>query len=171
MTKEQVLLNTMELAMDCEEDYEGVYDLIEFEQEYLIEFIQGLIEQYEKQYNTSVVGLMLLGGRYSHYGAIGGNGLKTGKVVSYRNLSDIFLGDDMIVTINEDNQLELTYLDHDGRNTVTMSMIVESDIYNYDYSGTPLQDLLCDVIGGEKKWTKNYKVPKKFRNQKTMRKV
>lgn len=109
-------------------------DVMEWTLEELNLTLQSFIERYEKRYKTSVAKLVFLGKRYLHYGAIGGNGRVVGAIGGMNTVDRALDGaDDFIIRVTKDNKLELTKIDHDGRNTMELVLMTESELDKAGY--------------------------------------
>lgn len=102
-----------------------------------VETIQDFIERYEKRYNTSISHVAFIGSRSSHYGSIGGAGVKVGRMIATEDLQEVFYGEEFSISITDNNTLQLSTHDHDGSNHMEMILITanESEAVETKYEG------------------------------------
>lgn len=127
-------LSFEELLSALESDRDNLVGDMEYQMHYDMEkgdtsyVISRLVQQYEAQHKTSVQAFKLHGERSSRYGAIGGNG-RSGSILlsSEEEFFTFSNAEDIIISINENRELEVTTLDHDGRTTYLVSFITSKE--------------------------------------------
>jgi len=95
------------------------------------EVLEGVIDNYEARYNTTVEYVAWIGERYSQYGAIGGNGASAVAVKEYDrdNPHNAFvLGDSMTIDVEtgKDGGFNLAVGDHDGTTSTQLVLLTEN---------------------------------------------
>ena len=101
------------------------YDLDEYVS-YEEVVLEDAVEQYEKRYRTSVVALLAVNYRFSHYGAIGGNGAVGYRLIESNTDLLELIRDDYEFKVGEGGELLLITGDHDGCNTIRFMPVTES---------------------------------------------
>lgn len=88
--------------------------------------LQDAVEQYEKRYNTKVDCLLAVNHRFSHYGAIGGNGAVGYRLIESNTDLLELIRYDYEFRISDNGELLLITGDHDGCNTIRFMPVTES---------------------------------------------
>lgn len=106
-------------------------DYIEDDGIYMAEDIGYLLEEYVRGTNGETKGYVMVSERSSHYGAIGGNGLKGYKSVNTSHLGRAILNtcsnaDKIVGSVNDDGELFVQYYDHDGTHNAIVKRITKS---------------------------------------------
>lgn len=118
---------------------------IHMERDYIQEELDRFIKRYEKRYGTSINTLLFVGSRYSHYGAIGGNGASLGGTAD--DLRDLFrqlCPDDYSIEVSEENTLVINTGDHDGTNRFEMVLITENEAERAENAWEDIRDMFRD---------------------------
>lgn len=112
-------------------------DELEDSLSYIEETIQKFISRYQKRYRTNIEHVAFIGTRSSHYGGIGGAGVKVGRLVAVEDLKEVFYGEQFSIGITDNNTLQLSSHDHDGGNHMEMILITakESEAVESKYEG------------------------------------
>ena len=124
-----------DVAIDSAND---VYaDELEDSLSYIEETIQKFISRYQKRYRTNIEHVAFIGTRSSHYGGIGGAGVKVGRLVAVEDLKEVFYGEQFSIGITDNNTLQLSSHDHDGGNHMEMILVTanESEAIESKYDG------------------------------------
>lgn len=124
-----------DVAIDSAND---VYaDELEDSLSYIEETIQKFISRYQKRYRTNIEHVAFIGTRSSHYGGIGGAGVKVGRLVAVEDLKEVFYGEQFSIGITDENTLQLSTHDHDGSNHMEMILVTanESEAVEAKYEG------------------------------------
>lgn len=121
-TKEIVLLDTFEISENSDSDSEFYYA-----KELVSDIINATEETYIKRYGTCPM-WFLVGSLGLWHGRIA----PAGRLVD--SIDDILRTDcdDLVITIDESNNLNLTYCHHDGRNNFKLYFMNESTYNNID---------------------------------------
>ena len=124
-----------DVAVDSASDV--FYDYLTDELERIDGYIKEFIKRYEKRYNTSIEHVAFIGTRSSHYGGIGGAGVKVGRMIAAEDLKEVFYGEEFSIGITDENTLQLSSHDHDGSNHMEMILITakESEAVESKYDG------------------------------------
>ena len=124
-----------EEAVDSANDL--YHDILEDELDYFGGLIQEFISRYESRYKTNIEHVAFIGTRSSHYGGIGGAGVKVGRVEPVEDLQRIFYGEAFSIEITDKNTLQLNTHDHDGTNHMEMILVTtnESEAVDSKYEG------------------------------------
>ncbi len=124
-----------DVAVDSASDV--FYDYLTDELERIDGYLKEFIKRYEKRYNTSIEHVAFIGTRSSHYGSIGGNGAKVGRLVHVEDLKEVFYGEQFSIGITDNNTLQLSTHDHDGGNHMEMILVTanESEAVESKYDG------------------------------------
>ena len=124
-----------DVAVDSASDV--FYDYLTDELERIDGYIKEFIKRYEKRYNTSIEHVAFIGTRSSHYGGIGGAGVKVGRMIAAVDLKEVFYGEEFSIGITDENTLQLSSHDHDGSNHMEMILITakESEAVESKYDG------------------------------------
>ena len=88
--------------------------------------LQDAVHEYEKRYRTNVVALLAVNHRFSHYGAIGGNGAVGYRLIESNTDLLELISDDYEFRISDNGELLLITGDHDGCNTIRFMPVTES---------------------------------------------
>ena len=112
-------------------------DELEDSLSYIEETIQKFISRYQKRYRTNIEHVAFIGTRSSHYGGIGGAGVKVGRLVAVEDLKEVFYGEQFSIGITDENTLQLSSHDHDGSNHMEMILVTskESEAVESKYEG------------------------------------
>ena len=104
---------------------------------YIEETIQKFIRRYEVRYGTNIEHVAFIGTRSSHYGGIGGAGVKVGRMIAAEDLKEVFYGEQFSIGITDENTLQLSSHDHDGSNHMEMILVTsnESEAVEAKYEG------------------------------------
>lgn len=124
-----------DVAIDSAND---VYaDELENELEFVTNCLLEFISRYEVRYGTVIEHVAFIGTRSSHYGGIGGAGVKVGRMDTVEDLQEVFYGDQFSIGITDNNTLQLSSYDHDGGNHMEMVLITanESEAVESKYDG------------------------------------
>ena len=124
-----------DVAIDSAND---VYaDVLEVELEFVTHYLQEFIRRYEVRYNTNIEHVAFIGSRSSHYGGIGGAGVKVGRMIAVEDLQEVFYGEQFSIGITDENTLQLSTHDHDGSNHMEMILVTskESEAIESKYDG------------------------------------
>ena len=124
-----------DVAIDSAND---VYaDVLEDELEFVTDCLQEFIRRYEVRYKTNIEHVAFIGTRSSHYGGIGGAGVKVGRMIAAEDLKEVFYGEQFSIGITDENTLQLSSHDHDGSNHMEMILVTskESEAIESKYDG------------------------------------
>ena len=123
------------VALDSANDVYAVE--LEDSLSYIEETIQKFISRYQKRYRTNIEHVAFIGTRSSHYGGIGGAGVKVGRLVAVEDLKEVFYGEQFSIGITDENTLQLSSHDHDGSNHMEMILVTskESEAVESKYEG------------------------------------
>ena len=124
-----------DVAVDSANDVYAVE--LEDSLSYIEETIQKFISRYQKRYRTNIEHVAFIGTRSSHYGGIGGAGVKVGRMIAAEDLKEVFYGEQFSIGITDENTLQLSSHDHDGSNHMEMVLITakESEAVESKYDG------------------------------------
>ena len=134
-TEYMELEDIQDVAIDSAND---VYaDVLEDSLSYIEETIQEFISRYQKRYRTNIEHVAFIGTRSSHYGGIGGAGVKVGRMIAAEDLKEVFYGEQFSIGITDENTLQLSSHDHDGSNHMEMILVTskESEAVESKYDG------------------------------------
>ena len=112
-------------------------DVLRDELEFVTDCLQEFIRRYEVRYNTNIEHVAFIGTRSSHYGGIGGAGVKVGRMIAAEDLKEVFYGEQFSIGITDENTLQLSSHDHDGSNHMEMILVTskESEAVESKYEG------------------------------------
>ena len=113
------------VALDSANDVYAVE--LEDSLSYIEETIQKFISRYQKRYRTNIEHVAFIGTRSSHYGGIGGAGVKVGRMIAAEDLKEVFYGEQFSIGITDENTLQLSSHDHDGSNHMEMVLITAKE--------------------------------------------
>lgn len=147
-------LTSEQYAIDNDEDFDVDnlnYDILsevaqmfyEDDLNYISCELKDFIQRFEKRYKTSVVDIVFLGGRSSHYGSIGGAGASVGISAGGIDLQEMYFNvDDIEYNIDSNGYLNLVTYDHDGRNYMTMILVTQNEQDKAETSGLDIREYL-----------------------------
>lgn len=134
-TEYMELEDIQDVAIDSANDVYAVE--LEDSLSYIEETIQEFISRYQKRYRTNIEHVAFIGTRSSHYGGIGGAGVKVGRMIAAEDLKEVFYGEQFSIGITDENTLQLSSHDHDGSNHMEMILVTskESEAVESKYDG------------------------------------
>lgn len=107
--------------------------------------LQDFIKRYEKRYKTSVVDVVFLGGRSSHYGSIGGAGASVGISAGGTDIQEMYFNANDIEYGITDGFLTLRTFDHDGSNFMEMILVTQNEQDKAEVLGLDIREYLDDA--------------------------